>query len=561
MRITSLEIENFRCFGTRTRVDFAPITLLFGANSVGKSSILGALDLMRVLMSEVNPSITEDRCVGTLADVGGFQSMVHDHNVDRVIRIRLLVDLSGATTEHDLDDEDAPLVTEAARDPLEGVDDELEEVWVECALTWSHVRRRAWVSSFIVGTVGQSESLVEIQSPGDHRHRSQISVWLQHPLLNPEPDEDGLTEIERALEEAALADHRRFQTDSPMPVFRHALPLFGIDSAVPHRAHSPRFSTGSMSGPISPAVRSIRQLLHRTVMGIADRVREALAGVVRIGPLRLVPPRTHLPRPHTTTGDWFDGLAAWDLLHTGAPQTVQSVASWMVRIGTGCDIERITEYTYNSPVGASINLAYEVAGDVAAITDLDAESEQDECTMVSVTLENEFARAVLWETRNVSDPVRRERVVLHPEGGSLVLHPTEVGTGISQVLPVVTASVHFSSEKSAFVAMEQPELHVHPRIQLGLGDLFIDAVTREGASNCTFLIETHSEHLMLRLLRRIRETSDDESARLQPSTVAVWTLHRTDGGVAAQRVGIDAEGEFTESWPEGFFHERGGELF
>ena len=371
MRITSLEIENFRCFGTRTRVDFAPITLLFGANSVGKSSILGALDLLRVLMSEVSPTITEDRCVGTFADLGGFHSMVHDHNGDRTIKLRLSVDLSGATTEQDIDDEDAPLVTEESRDPLEAVDDALEEVWVECALTWSHVRGRAWVSSFSVGTVGEPESLVEIQSPGDRRHPSQLSVWLQHPLLNPELDEDGLTELERALEEAAFNDHRRFETDSPTPVLRHALSLYGIGGAVPHRAQPPRLSTGSLSGPLPPAVHTIRQLLHRTVMGIADRVREALAEVVRIGPLRVVPPRNHQPRRHTTAADWFDGLAAWDELHSNSASLCSDVSRWMESIGTGYWLDRRRRTSYSFPLPATIWMAEIVVDKVRTVVDFE----------------------------------------------------------------------------------------------------------------------------------------------------------------------------------------------
>lgn len=562
MRITSLEIENFRCFGTRTRVDFAPITLLFGANSVGKSSILGALDLLRVLMSEVSPTITEDRCVGTFADLGGFHSMVHDHNGDRTIKLRLSVDLSGATTEQDIDDEDAPLVTEESRDPLEAVDDALEEVWVECALTWSHVRGRAWVSSFSVGTVGEPESLVEIQSPGDRRHPSQLSVWLQHPLLNPELDEDGLTELERALEEAAFNDHRRFETDSPTPVLRHALSLYGIGGAVPHRAQPPRLSTGSLSGPLPPAVHTIRQLLHRTVMGIADRVREALAEVVRIGPLRVVPPRNHQPRRHTTAADWFDGLAAWDELHSNSASLCSDVSRWMESIGTGYWLDRRRRTSYSFPLPATIWMAEIVVDKVRTVVDFENEDQmQNGEVSVTVDVDPLSAKHSYCEIRELDETTESTQVVLHPVGRRFALHPMEVGVGVSQVLPIVTAAMHFSRSRSAFVAMEQPELHVHPRIQLGLGDLLIDAVTREDAANCTFLVETHSEHLMLRLLRRIREASDDESARLRPSTVAVWTLHRTEGGVTAKRVGIDAEGEFTESWPEGFFRERGEELF
>ncbi len=562
MRITSLEIENFRCFGTRTRVDFAPITLLFGANSVGKSSILGALDLMRVLMSEVSPTITEDRCVGTFAELGGFHSMVHDHNTDQVIKLRLSVDLSGATTEQDLDDEDAPLVTEESRDPLEAVDDELEVVWVECTLTWSRVRGRAWVSSFMVGTAGQPESLVEIQSPGDRRHPSQLSVWLQHPLLNPEPNEDGLTELERALEEAAFSDHRRFETDSPAPVFRHALSLYGIGGAVPQRAQPPRLSNGSLTGPLPPAVHTIRQLLHRTVLGIADRVREALAEVVRIGPLRVVPPRNHQPRRHVTAADWFDGLAAWDILHTNSGRLGSDVSRWMESIGTGYALELRHRVSYSFLLPATIAIAGIVVDKVRSVVDLDDEEQlQDGDVSVTVEVDPLSAKHSYCEVRELDEPTASTDVVLHPIGRQFALLPTEVGVGVSQVLPIVTAAVYFSRARSAFVAMEQPELHVHPRIQLGLGDLLIDAVTRADATDCTFLVETHSEHLMLRLLRRIREACEAEDDRLQPSMVAVWNIRHAEDAVEAKRMWIEPDGEFSEQWEGGFFHERGGELF
>ena len=53
-------------------------------------------------------------------------------------------------------------------------------------------------------------------------------------------------------------------------------------------------------------------------------------------------------------------------------------------------------------------------------------------------------------------------------------------------------------------AVEQPELHVHPAVQVALGDVFIDGIKNR---NRTMLIETHSEHLLLRLLRRVRETN------------------------------------------------------
>ncbi len=79
----------------------------------------------------------------------------------------------------------------------------------------------------------------------------------------------------------------------------------------------------------------------------------------------------------------------------------------------------------------------------------------------------------------------------------------DVGFGISQVLPVLVQSI--LSKDVALVVVEQPELHLHPSAQAKLADLFIELAVQ---GKC-FLIETHSEHLMLRFRRRIAETTLD----------------------------------------------------
>ena len=66
--------------------------------------------------------------------------------------------------------------------------------------------------------------------------------------------------------------------------------------------------------------------------------------------------------------------------------------------------------------------------------------------------------------------------------------PLDVGFGISQVIPVVVGALDDSHD---IFAVEQPELHVHPAVQVALGDVFIDGIKN---SNRTMLIETHSEH-------------------------------------------------------------------
>ena len=94
-----------------------------------------------------------------------------------------------------------------------------------------------------------------------------------------------------------------------------------------------------------------------------------------------------------------------------------------------------------------------------------------------------------------------------------------------------------------------------------LGDLFAE----QAADGRVFLIETHSEHLMLRLLRRIEETGSNElpekKPALKPDQVSVVYVEQIDGEVRATRLRIGETGEFIDRWPQGFFDERTDELF
>ena len=80
-----------------------------------------------------------------------------------------------------------------------------------------------------------------------------------------------------------------------------------------------------------------------------------------------------------------------------------------------------------------------------------------------------------------------------------------------------------------------------------------------------FLFETHSEHLLLRLLRRIRQTSEGEIAldgeTLSPDDLAVVYIDNSQGDSTANRLRVREDGEFIDPWPKGFFRERGEELF
>lgn len=125
---------------------------------------------------------------------------------------------------------------------------------------------------------------------------------------------------------------------------------------------------------------------------------------------------------------------------------------------------------------------------------------------------------------------------------------TDVGFGISQLLPIVVQCV---GTKDRVISIEQPEVHIHPRLQAEIGDLLVDCVAQNGHQ---FLIETHSEHLILRLRRLVRE------GKLKPSDISVIYVGRGREGSTAQRIGIKSDGSFDREWPGGFFPERINEL-
>ena len=110
------------------------------------------------------------------------------------------------------------------------------------------------------------------------------------------------------------------------------------------------------------------------------------------------------------------------------------------------------------------------------------------------------------------------------------------------------------------VAIEQPELHIHPALQVQLGDLFIE---QSKGRKKFFLIETHSEHLLLRILRRIRETAEElapDEVKLSRN-VAIYYVESENGSTVVNRIGLNESGRFTDRWPRGFFEEREKEYF
>ncbi len=164
--------------------------------------------------------------------------------------------------------------------------------------------------------------------------------------------------------------------------------------------------------------------------------------------------------------------------------------------------------------------------------------------------------------RNLEAPWKhfeRADIYFEVRGSSAKVSPLNLGIGFSQMIPFVSSAL---SSENRLIVIEQPELHVHPALQTELADLFIQSAKERGNR---FLIETHSEHLILRILRRIRETTrnnlPDGMPPINLEDVAILYVQPGENGSTVQELRIDEQGRLVDKWPQGFFEERLDELF
>lgn len=130
----------------------------------------------------------------------------------------------------------------------------------------------------------------------------------------------------------------------------------------------------------------------------------------------------------------------------------------------------------------------------------------------------------------------------------------DVGFGVSQVLPVLVQC--FYAQPHTTLLLEQPEIHLHPSVQVTLADLFIEAVrSREGGQDRAFqlIIESHSEHFLRRLQRRVAEKV------IGTDEVALYFCRSGKEGAQLEPLKVNLFGDI-ENWPDDFFGDELAEV-
>ena len=542
----ALELENFKAFGARTRIPFAPITLIFGENSAGKSTILQALYLLKqTLESRETNALLLPRTENGIVDLGSFQEMLFDHDLKRTLSIRVEPNLNWkigiefsfkrpSLEEEVLLDQISiydgkPSKCLAKFQPL-NTTEEPEEFWMRMGLStpllykiyhdsplpsklsaiecvWLTKESEYWKSEFEWCKENQEEIRNQLEDRKSHVERE-----LLQRETDGEKDKDK-QESSNKVNQKPNAWHRR-EIDSLRAALEFLSSDFDLETYISMRCTEEMNTVLELEGPlpvrsISGESRSFIEKSRSLSYGLSNDIKvfhiaelataagqalgRTLEDLFPISPFRKPPKRWYIFRGTSPQDVGYQGDLLPDLL-LRRPELVDETNGWLEKLNIGHKL------TVKS-MGAN-------SGD-------------------------------LFEVRLI-DTRRRESV-------SVAL--PDVGFGVSQLLPFIVQSL--VSEKQ-IISIEQPEVHAHPKLQADLGDLLAEAI-KEPRQN-RFIIETHSEHLILRLQRLVYE------GKIKPEDVSVIYVNRRPDGAKVERLQLDEEGDFIDEWPNGFFLERLREL-
>lgn len=553
--ITSLRLGNFKAFAEAQNIPIKPITLIFGANSAGKSSIIHSLALAHEAMRTGELDLFRTDLGGSSIDLGGFRQYIHRRQANRRMewgmtlrtkkftgRLKELLEPVGEitvniTTGMPLDDQDEPMPgtvphvisyeIESDGSPLLRMSRRPGNQMALDLLPYKHPVLQRIISALIeihttTGTVSE-EDLSALEEPINN-----IVAGLRAPIGAFFP---------KGLKDRSRED----EGDSTKP---------------------PGFFPVSKGYRQEDLAKALRTFLPRTLDELIEELNSMLRSEINrlqyLGPLRSYPARHFAFAEHEDINWYAGGGYAWDVVRRNK-EVRDKVNSWL------CDSKKLS-----TPYELSIK-------NLLTIDDLGVDYETTIERLEKAFVEDDWSDfgleegvqgdlfGELYDTLNgikkkEANLAGIQELVLFDRRTDTQVSQRDVGIGISQVLPILV-SAYATREK--IIAIEQPEIHLHPGLQAELGDVFIESALA-GQGN-TFLLETHSEHLLLRVMRRMRETTSGKLPKglvsVRPEDVMVLFVEPEGSRSIIHEMPLNKRGELVKEWPGGFFEEDFEELF
>jgi hypothetical protein len=399
--ITKIAIENFKGIGDRVELELKPLTLLFGPNSAGKSSILHALHYAREVFQRRN--LDADRTVagGDLVKLGGFRNFVHGHDLNREVKLSIEIAMWGGFehptywhAEEDSCDQTAVVLSE-----LVSAESEILVAWSDLhgrPYLRSHTTKlnNEWITSVEYPPDG-SECRVKVNTahcclfPADPRlylagERQEETAWLV-PVEDFESLAPDFSTV-RSLDETASALLLALAVAKDLGVLAITLEgdtasialqtrgpgepwpdgfVFSFEHMLPNECRVGEWRVAEQKiefGPGDNALRdgppadmpdSVQRVVHfceklaATLREIAvppyDFAEGDLQCVTSLGPLRTTPDRHYVPSEHRDESLWASGLGAWVALYEHGESFLDCVNSWLAdpeRLDTGYRLKK-----------------------------------------------------------------------------------------------------------------------------------------------------------------------------------------------------------------------------
>lgn len=447
--LTKLRLKNFKAWRDSGEIRLAPLTVLFGTNSAGKTSIPQLLLLLK--QTAESPDRQRALQLGdsrTLVDAGTYDDAVHGHEISQPVEFTL-----GWSLESSLE----------IRDPVSGRSYAGEELQFTARLV------------------------------ADKRHQPRTE-YFRYDLLR-----DGATVIDVSVAERSVAKQQRKKSEYDLASEHYTLTRHtGRAWPLPEPVRFYGFPDEVAAYYQNAAFTS----------DFALELERMLRSVFYVGPLREYPRRLYL---------WSGEVP--DHVGVKGERAVEAILA-----------ARDRSFNWR-PKQKTKPLQQLVAERLGAMD-----------------LIHEFQVKQLGQHRKEYEVLVRTSPKL-PE-----VKLTDVGFGVSQVLPVIVEC--FYVPRRSIVIFEQPEIHLHPRVQADLADLFVDAIrAREGSvpRDCQFIIESHSEHFLRRLQRRIAE------GELLSDDAALYFIHTKGAEARIERLDVDLFGNI-RNWPDNFFGDEMADL-
>lgn len=552
--LTSVKIGNFKAFSEVQTIPLCPLTLIYGANSSGKSSILHSLLMAKNAQETGILDVFRTHVGGEAVDLGGFRQFVHQRDVSRRVELSFEFDTSGFTGRlaellspvkmiivtltfgMSLDDKGCPLK------------DSLPEI-----------------HSYEI--LSGEKSLMRMSKRGNgklqldrlnHEHpifREVVKAIVETSTTTESiqlSDYEGLDNVITEIVPGIIAKSGKFLPEGLMKTV-------ASDSGT--QATLFPVSKGRRKEDLAAAVSFfIPRALDEIIRGISRAIYTELDCLHYLGPLRSYPPR-HLAFAEYNDPNWYPGGGyAWDVVRRDS--TIRAkVNSWL----SAPELQTPYELIVRDLVGLDqldeplIHNLERISNEkMEFIQALDSESFYNE--NFPLIEDTELEAEKIRESIRTSDVEKLNELIMRDMRSNTIVSHRDVGIGVSQVLPVLVGA--FASENK-IVAIEQPEIHLHPALQAELGDVFIQSAL--GESRNRFIIETHSEHILLRIMKRMRETYNSDLPEgfpeITPHDVCVLFVKPEGASSTVRHMELDVEGQLLSPWPGGFFEEGFRERF